>query len=264
MTSHIHNQQAWDSLARQGHRFCRPAVADDLADPLTAVDPAGWLGGDIRGWRVLCLAAGGGRQGPLYAAAGAEVTVVDISGQQLAIDREVAKRHDLSLQTVQTPMDQLSMFDTAQFDLVVHPVSTCYVSQPQTVFAAVAHVTRPGGIYISQHKSPQNMQTSLAPNRHGCYEVVRAGGELATGGGQPDMGSRLREPGTVEYVHSLASLVGGVCAAGFVVEALVEPAHGDPQAEAGSFSHRCYWVPPYVRLRARRVGKQEKLLYPCG
>lgn len=254
MSSTIHNQQAWDAMARQGHRFCRPATPDELAAPLTTVDPAGWLGGDIRGWRVLCLAAGGGRQGPLYAAAGGQVTVVDLSGQQLAIDREVAHRHDLTLQTVQTPMNQLSMFDAAQFDLVVHPVSTCYVSQPQAVFDEVARVTRPGGIYISQHKSPQNMQASLQPNRQGQYVILRAASELATDGGPPQAGRRLREPSTVEYVHSLESLVGGICAAGFTVAALVEPAHGDPLAGVGSFAHRCHFVAPYLRVRARRVG----------
>ena len=39
---------------------------------------------------MLCLAAGGGKQSALYAAAGAEVTVVDLSPEMLALDRQVA------------------------------------------------------------------------------------------------------------------------------------------------------------------------------
>src|SRR3954465_5336596 len=85
-----HNRRAWDEMAAKGQRFTRAAADDDFADPLATGDKVGWLGGDIRGKRLLCLAAGGGKHGPLYAAAGAVVTVVDISPAQLELDRQVA------------------------------------------------------------------------------------------------------------------------------------------------------------------------------
>ena len=71
-----HNQSAWDRMARGGHRFAKPAKDEDFKNPLKTVDRWGWLGESIFGKRVLCLAAGGGRQGPLYAAAGAVVVGV--------------------------------------------------------------------------------------------------------------------------------------------------------------------------------------------
>src|SRR4051812_22065502 len=86
----LHNARAWDALAREGVPLAKPASDEELSKPLETVDPAGWLGGDIRGWRVLCLAAGGGRHSALYAAAGGIVTVVDLSGEMLALDRAVA------------------------------------------------------------------------------------------------------------------------------------------------------------------------------
>lgn len=46
----------------------------------------------LRGADVLALAAGGGQQGPILAAAGAKVTVLDASPAQLAQDRLVAER----------------------------------------------------------------------------------------------------------------------------------------------------------------------------
>ena len=92
-----HNRIAWDRLAKDGNRFARPARDEDFADPLASVDGPGWLGGDITGKRVLCLAAGGGRQGPIYAAAGGIVTVVDISNEMLELDREVARQRKLTL-----------------------------------------------------------------------------------------------------------------------------------------------------------------------
>src|SRR5512146_1456237 len=46
---------------------------------------------------VLCLASGGGQQGPVLAAAGARVTVFDNSPAQLKQDRFVAERESLSI-----------------------------------------------------------------------------------------------------------------------------------------------------------------------
>src|SRR5690606_33888992 len=104
-SDHTHNRRAWDQRVQQRGRFTRPAEDETFVNPLQQVDGYGWLGGDIRGRRVLCLAAGGGRQGPLYAAAGGVVTVVDISPAMLELDREVATERRLDLRTVETSMD---------------------------------------------------------------------------------------------------------------------------------------------------------------
>jgi 2-polyprenyl-3-methyl-5-hydroxy-6-metoxy-1,4-benzoquinol methylase len=61
--------------------------------------PADWLG-ELAGKKVLCLASGGGQQGPLLAAAGARVVVFDLSDEQLAQDRRVPERVGLELETV--------------------------------------------------------------------------------------------------------------------------------------------------------------------
>ncbi|MFO0262013.1 MAG: class I SAM-dependent methyltransferase, partial [Planctomycetota bacterium] len=106
----LRNRTAWQRLAEAGHRFARPARDEDFINPLASVDGPGWLGGNIRGWKVLCLAAGGGRQGPIYAAAGAEVTVVDFSSAMLELDREVAQEKGFNIRTVETSMEDLSMF----------------------------------------------------------------------------------------------------------------------------------------------------------
>ena len=60
-----HNRRVWDSMVRNKGRFTQPAKDEDFVDPLKTVDGIGWLGGDIRGKQVLCLAAGGGRQSAL-------------------------------------------------------------------------------------------------------------------------------------------------------------------------------------------------------
>src|SRR6476469_4078152 len=112
-----HNRRAWDEMAAKGQRFTRAASDADFVNPLATVDQVNWLGSDIRGKRLLCLAAGGGKHGPLYAAAGAIVTVVDISSAQLELDRAVAAERRLELKTVEASMDELSMFGGGEFDI---------------------------------------------------------------------------------------------------------------------------------------------------
>jgi SAM-dependent methyltransferase len=246
-----HNAKAWDALARDGVALATPARDAELRNPLQAVDPAGWLGGDIRGWRVLCLAAGGGRHSALYAAAGAVVTVVDLSSEMLALDRAVAAERGFDVRLVQTSMEELSMLSASEFDLVIHPVSTCYVPDVQPVFRAVAHVMRPGGLYVSQHKSPVSLQTSLKPDGSGKYTLVEP---YYRQGALPGVeSSRLRERGTLEYVHRWEELIGGMCRAGFVIEDLLEPLHADRESEHGDFGHRATFVAPYIRIKARRT-----------
>jgi len=252
-----HNQAAWDRLVSTKNRFTKPASDEDFNNPLSVVDGCGWLGGNIHGKRVLCLAAGGGRQGPLHAAAGADVTVVDISNSMLVIDREVAAERNLSLQTVLTSMDDLSMFANGSFDIVIQPVSTCYVPDIAPVYLAVARVLRGGGLFISQHKQPASLQASQQPvNGNYVFETPYYT-NCPLPSGQP--GSLVREPGTQEFLHRWEQIVGWMCRAGFVIEDLVEPVHSKPNAPMGSFAHHSTYTAPYVRIKARRVMSDKKL-----
>jgi SAM-dependent methyltransferase len=243
-----HNRRAWDEMVAKRQRFTRPARDDDFVEPLKKVDPLGWLGGDIRGQRLLCLAAGGGKHGPLYATAGAIVTVLDISPAMLELDRQVAAERRIELTTVEGSMDALP-FSAAAFDIVIHPVSTCYVPEIGPVYREVARVTRAGGLYISQHKSPTSLQADIQPTARG-YELIEP--YYRSGSLPPVAGSPHREEGTLEYLHRWEELLGLLCRAGFAIEDLVEPLHARLDALDGSFEHRSRYVAPYVRIKARR------------
>ncbi|MEL7498623.1 MAG: class I SAM-dependent methyltransferase [Planctomycetota bacterium] len=256
--NHWHNKAAWDRLAINQDRLAKPARDVDFADPLASVDGPGWLGGNIRGKRVLCLAAGGGRQGPIYASAGGIVTVVDISPAMLELDREVANQRKLKLQTVEGSMDNLSMFNEASFDIVIHPVSTCYVPDISQVYREVARVTIANGIYISQHKQPNSLQTSLDPiqGKYQLEEPYYKKDPLPLSP-KPNL---IREEGTLEYIHRWEQLIGSLCRAGFTIEDLTEPRHAKANSNPGDFAHRSQFVAPYVRIKARRIGTRPSLL----
>ena len=246
------NKTAYDRMARLGHRLATVANPDELRRPLESIDPAGWLGNSIRGWNVLCLAAGGGRHSALYHAAGAFVTVVDISQGMLELDRQVSQELKFNVRLIQCSMVQMPMLQNGEFDLVIQPVSTCYVAEVAPVFAEVARVLKPQGLYISQHKQPINLQTSLKA-RNGKYIIDTEIGQPAIPASDDDPGP-LREPRTLEIAHSLESIVGGICRNGMVIEDVVEPNHANLQSVMDTIGHRSRYVSPYLRIKARKMG----------
>ena len=144
-----HNRQVWNQRVRQSAAHTRMATERDFQTPLQVVDPRGWLGASVRGQRVLCLAAGGGLQSVLLAAAGAEVTVVDLSPAMLQQDRRVAASRGLTVRIIEGSMDDLSMLGDACFDVVIQPVSTCYVPDILCVYREISRVTAAAGLYVS-------------------------------------------------------------------------------------------------------------------
>src|ERR1700692_3446824 len=96
-----YNRRAWNRRAEKGNRWTVPVGPEVIAAArrgdwqvvLTATRPVprSWFP-ELTGLDVLCLASGGGQQGPVFAGAGAVVTVLDASPAQLARDRLVAER----------------------------------------------------------------------------------------------------------------------------------------------------------------------------
>ena len=254
------NRKVYDAMADARDPLCRPATDAEIANPLATVDGAGWLGESIAGKNVLCLAAGGGRQSSLYAAAGANVTVVDISGAMLELDRRVAAERGYSFRLLETSMDDLSMCETGEFDIVIQPVSTCYLAKIMTVYQQVARVLRQDGLYVSQHKQPTSLQASMVPGSDGCYRIEHAYYRDSPIPPPADLNSRnarrLRESGAVEHLFRWEELIGGLCRCGFAVEDLTEPMHAVGDASPGTFAHRARFVAPYVRIKARRTQSQ--------
>ncbi len=245
-----HNRRAWDERVRQGKRFAQPATDTDFEDPMKTMDGPGWLG-DVRDKHVLCLGAGGGRHGPMLASLGAHVTVVDISPAMLELDREVAAARGLQVNTVEASIDDLSVLHDAAYEIVIQPVSTCYVPDIRQVYREVARVTRPGAIYSSRHKQPTSLQVGLVPVPAGFIigEPYYLNGPLSP---QQQVGPH-REQGTMEFLHRWGELLGGLCQSGFVLEDVMEPKFGDPAAQPGAFEYRGHYIPPYIQFKARRT-----------
>ncbi len=151
-----YNRKAWDTAVARGSEWTVPVGEEVIAaarcgewriilTPTRPV-PRDWFPSDLTGVDVLCLASGGGQQGPVLAAAGATVTVFDNSPAQLAQDRLVAEREGLNLRTVEGDMADLSAFYDATFDPIVHPCSNLFVPDVRPVWRGRAGPCAGGAI----------------------------------------------------------------------------------------------------------------------
>lgn len=238
MDIRAHNAAAWDrEVAGGDNPWTRPVGPEVIAAArrgawsvvLTEQKPV------PRDWfpplvdaEVLCLASGGGQQGPVLAAAGARVTVLDASAAQLAQDRLVAQREGLPLALEQGDMADLSRFADASFDLVFHPVSNCFARDVTAVWREVARVLRPGGVLLAGLLNPDMFIFDLDAADRGELHAVNALPYSDLTHLPPDrLQQRLASGETLEFSHTLAEQIGGQLAAGLVITAFYEDRHRD-------------------------------------
>jgi SAM-dependent methyltransferase len=228
-----YNRIAWDKQVEQGNRWTIP-VGDDviaaarqgeweiLLTP-TKPGPRAWFP-DLREIDVLCLASGGGQQGPTLAAAGARVTVLDNSPRQLAQDRLVAERHALPVVTVQGDMADLSAFSDKSFDLIVHPVSNTFVPHVRPVWKEAFRVLRKGGGLLAGFTNPAVylFDYDLA-DRTGILQVKYAlpYSDL-TSLSSEERQRYIESEDPLEFSHTLEDQIGGQLDAGFLLTDLFE------------------------------------------
>ena len=247
-----HNRAAWDREVENDNEWTRPAGpeviararAGDWSVVLIGYHPVSrdWFPADLAGAAVLCLASGGGQQGPVLAAAGATVTVFDNSPRQLSRDEQVAAREKLAIRTVLGDMRDLSVFPDASFDVVFNPVSNVFCPDLAPVWRESFRVLRPGGTLLTGFMNPDIFIFDVAAMDERGELVVRHRLPFTTLDlSEPE---RLRAYGTgpIEYSHSLTEQIGGQLAAGFSLTHLAEaPHHADDTAR---------YMPGYFATRA--------------
>ena len=158
------NEKIWDKRSENNDRWSLPVSSEEVSrarngdwsivlTPKKAV-PADWFPENIKGAKILCLAGGGGQQGPILAAAGADVTVFDNSKKQLEKDELVARRDNLTIKTIRGNMQDLSVFANNTFDCIVHPWSNGYIDNVLPVWHECFRVLKKGGILMAGFGNP--------------------------------------------------------------------------------------------------------------
>ena len=240
--------EANDSLASKARVISQEAFlrakAGELALSLAGVEkaPARWFP-KLGGCRVLALAGGGGQQGPVLAAHGAIVTVTDLSDRQLELERLAAKREGYAIETVKADLAEPFPFEDGAFDLIVNPVSNCYIRELGPMWRECARVLRPGGVLMTGFCKeelflfdPDFRREEVQISRHPLpFDPLR---DLTA----EELAAREKERRPLAFSHSLTEQLGGLLESGFTLTDLYEDRDG------GGLIDR--WMKAYVVVRA--------------
>lgn len=230
--------EGWEWGMPIDHETYRRASAGDWQVLLTPTRPVprAWFG-ELEGARVLGLSSGGGQQCPIFAAAGAQVTVLDYTPAQLESELLVAEREGYPIACIRADMTRPLPFPDESFDLVFNPVSLCYVREVEPIWREAARVLVPGGSLLTGFDTVINYIVD------GDEERIRwslpfdptVDAEQAAFLSEDDAG--------MQFSHTLDEMLGGLLSAGFSIEDLYEDTNGEGRLhELG--------IPTYLAVRA--------------
>jgi len=186
--------------------------------------PHTWLG-DLSGKRVLGLAAGGGQQMPILAARGAVCTVFDYTPAQLESERMVSEREGYAIEIVRGDMSEPLPFADESFDLILHPVSDCYIENVRPLFSECFRLLTPGGVLLCGFDNGINFMVDESgktvvhtfPYNPLQNPALMAQADIAGDG--------------VQFSHTAEELIGGQLSAGFTLTDLYEDTNGEGYLE---------------------------------
>jgi SAM-dependent methyltransferase len=248
-----YNREAWDRQVEDGNPWTVPvgpevieaARSGEWEVLLTETKPVprAWFP-EMSGADVLCLASGGGQQAPTFAAAGANVTVLDNSPRQLAQDRLVAEREALDLETVQGDMRDLSAFADESFDLVFHPVSNLFAPEVRPIWNESFRVLRSGGVLLAGFLNPAVyiFDLQLADDTGEVRVRYSLPYADANSKSEEEVRRQMERGEPLEFSHTLEEQIGGQTEAGFLISGFYEDHHRDDPIAAH--------MPTYVATRA--------------
>lgn len=230
-----YNQSVWDKKVEQRSCYTVAVSEEVIADarrgkwqlrltPTKSVPPH-WLG-SVSGRTVLCLASGGGQQGPVLSAAGADVTVLDISARQLEQDQYVARRDGLSLAVLQRSMDDLSCFADESFDLIFHPVANLFIPDLKPLWKEAYRVLRRGGVMLAGFMNPvfYLIDYDVPDARPRIEYPIPFSVEKTLA--EEERRAWIEQGYALEYGHTLEDQIGGQIDAGFVISGFYEDNFG--------------------------------------
>ncbi len=231
-------EEGWEWGQPITHETYEKALCGEWDVVLTPTKPVPhhWFG-DLRGKKVLGLASGGGQQMPIFAALGAECTVLDYSERQLESERMVAKREGYQIRIIRGDMTELLPFKDEEFDLIFHPVSNCYVEDVRSIWKECFRVLKKGGSLLSGTDHYINYivdddETTII--NHLPFNPLKDEGQM----------KQLEDADCgVQFSHSLEEQIGGQLEAGFMLLELYEDTNGEGRLHELN-------IPTFLAMRA--------------
>ena len=238
-----YNSRVWDSWSEGKNTWTIPLTPeqfqqaksgpiDFVLTPTISV-PLSWFEGV--GKDVLGLASGGGQQGPVMAAHDYRVTILDNSMCQLKAERLVSERENYPVLALQADMTLPFPFKDESFDMIIHPVSNCYIEDLQPTWNECYRVLRHGGVMMAGWTNPivymfddESLDNPDAPL------IIR--NKLPYNGRlEVEKGAELSLDTGYQFSHTLEAQIGGQLKAGFMLKDFYEDT--DPNDHLGQYTN---------------------------
>ena len=259
------NREAWDSFRRQrdeGLVNIRPNSAGDILAGKRFLYPENLeLVGNVRGKRLLDMGCGDGAEMLEWARAGAIVTGVDNSPVQLASARRNAERLGVECRLVQA--DLLNLPDDllqGEFDIVFSAWVESWIGDLDGWFGSAWRALKPGGRFllngghpISNYVQAVEQGDTLRDSYfdEGPYFLDEASGDPCNPPGDPS-----NPVTTIEWGHTLSSLVTAVARAGLRIDALLELPDTDETSSDYGIEYGVKGRPGRIILAATKTGEK--------
>ena len=186
----------------------------------TKMVPKDWFP-EIKGKKILGLASGGGQQMPVFAALGADCTVLDYSPKQIESEKTVAEREGYTIEAIRGDMTQKLPFEDETFDIIFHPVSNCYIEKVEPVWQECCRVLKKGGVLIAGFDHYINYMVDWDDEtkivNHLPFNPLKD---------EALMKKCMETDSGVQFSHSLTEQIGGQLKAGFILTDLYEDTNG--------------------------------------
>lgn len=222
-----YNRIAWNNYVDKKDRWTIPVSAKELDNAkngkwdivLTPTKPVphNWFP-PLKGLKILGLASGGGQQGPVLAALGAEVTIFDNSEKQLQQDKNLSDQFEPGIKTVQGDMKDLSVFADNSFDLIFNPCSILFVEDVLPVWKECYRVLKTNGILMTGFINPIAFQID-EENLNMVYKQPFSDQQSLP---REKLEELKKNKEALTFGHSLTDQIGGQLAAGFVITDMYE------------------------------------------
>ncbi len=241
-------RKQWDELAGAYQKF---RAGGDAFNELIEVPAMRALIGDVKGKRVLDAGCGGGEMACYCAAAGAEVTAVDISTEMILAAGRRASKQRVTVNFVHGDMEDLPELQAESFDLVI--ASLAIAGRLSEIVAEAARLLKVGGALCIADIHPflDAGTPEVRDGRPGVFvsdyydrSVRSTVNPFGTAEGSGDVEFFWRHYTISDFFDALASN-------GFVVERFCEPkptVEGDAEKISRANSY-----PIFFLIRARKA-----------
>jgi len=253
------NKKWWEKMVKEECGFTKPWLDLDInvlkkvangkiknpSEPIRDIYPLTLLS-NINRKNILCLASGGGQQSAIFGVLGGNVTVIDISEEQLKGDKKAAEHYGYKVKTIQGDISSLSMLKSNLFDIVYQAVSMGYIPDVKKVYSEVFRVLKKGGVYRADAHNPISWAIDENSWDGKGYRISDLYSLKAK--------KRSKTENVFEFRHYLSEVFNGLIDCGFIIERVEElpSGHWQENSKPGSWGHSLLYSAGYFAILARK------------